>query len=528
MPEYDLLLHGGTVIDGSGAQGRKADVAVRGDRIATVAPGLLADHVASVRAIDATGLVVAPGFIDTHNHSDGWLLKIPHLVSKTSQGFTTEVIASDGISYAPVEPDQAAEWLHYLRSLDGVQLADYRGWRSIAEYMALLDGRNVQNTATQIPYANIRVLALGWGRAPADDAQLRLMRQEVRRGMEQGATGISTGLDYVAECFARTDEIVDVASAMAPWGGLYVTHVRYKRGVLAGVREAVEIGRRAGVPVHISHLKGSDEQEREELLDFIDRVAVHEVDFSFDVYPYLPGSTMLNSLLPYDVWEDGPLGVTAKLASRDLRRRFAAQLDDYRLELDQIRIAWVPGKDNSRYQGVSLAEFARLVDRPAAEAICDLLIEENLAVLCVFFAGDDRLVEPFLKHERFMIGSDGIFFADGLIHPRQYGAATRILGPLVRDRKLFSLETAVRKLSGLPAERFGLTDRGLVRTGAFADLVVFDPATVSDRANYDDPHQLSVGIEHVLVNGVPILRDGRPVEIAGPRLPGRALRFKTR
>jgi N-acyl-D-amino-acid deacylase len=144
----------------------------------------------------------------------------------------------------------------------------------------------------------------------------------------------------------------------------------------------------------------------------------------------------------------------------------------------------------------------------------------------VFFAGDDRLVEPFLKHERFMIGSDGIFFADGRIHPRQYGAATRILGPLVRERKLFSLETAVRKLSGLPAERFGLTDRGLVRAGAFADLVVFDPATVSDRATYDDPHHLSVGIEHVLVNGVPVLRDGRPVEIAGPRLPGRALRFK--
>ena len=164
--------------------------------------------------------------------------------------------------------------------------------------------------------------------------------------------------------------------------------------------------------------------------------------------------------------------------------------------------------------------------RPAADAICDLLIDENLAELCVFFAGDDRLVEPFLKHERFMIGSDGIFFADGWIHPRQYGAATRILGPLVRDRRLFSLETAVRKLSSLPAERFGLTDRGVIRPGAFADLVLFDPATVADRATYDEPHQLSVGIEHVLVNGVPILRHGQPLEIVGRRLPGRALRFE--
>ena len=160
--------------------------------------------------------------------------------------------------------------------------------------------------------------------------------------------------------------------------------------------------------------------------------------------------------------------------------------------------------------------------------MCDLLIDENLAVLCVFVAGDDRLIEPFLAHPRFMLGSDGIFFPDGMVHPRQYGSAPRMLGPLVRDRKLFSWKAAVRKMSGLPAERFGLIDRGVVRTGAFADLVVFDPATVADRATFDDPHQLSVGIDHVLVNGVPILRDGRPVEIAGPRLPGRALRFKTR
>ncbi len=215
---FDLLIQGGTVIDGTGAGARVADVAVAQDRIVAVGP-LAAEASSARRTIDATGLVVAPGFIDVHTHSDGWLAKIPYLVPKLSQGFTTEVLMSDGISYAPVSVENVRDWFMYLRSLNGLQQADYQDWHTIADYMALLDRRIAQNVVAQIPYANVRVLAAGWSRGPLDDTQTNIMRREIERAMDAGAVGISTGLDYVAQCFATTDELVEVCSAMRPGAG---------------------------------------------------------------------------------------------------------------------------------------------------------------------------------------------------------------------------------------------------------------------------------------------------------------------
>jgi N-acyl-D-amino-acid deacylase len=342
--------------------------------------------------------------------------------------------------------------------------------------------------------------------------------------MEEGAVGLSTGIDYPFQCFAEADEIVELCEAMAPRGGVYATHMRYKKGTMRALREAVEIGRRAGVPVHISHLKGATPAETEEILTYVDRVACREVDFSFDVYPYMPGSTMLSYLLPYDVWEGGLLEACPRLTDPVVREQFGALLAGYPLE--RIRIAWTGSRTNARFHGMSLTDYVEQTGKPAADALCDLLIEEHLAVLLVFDHGEDRRVDPFLAHPKFTLGTDGIYFEDGRVHPRVSGSATRIIGPLVRDRRLFTLEEAVRKLSGFPAERFGLKDRGILREGAFADLVVFDPERVTDRATYEDPHRLSEGIRHVAVNGTVILSEGEPVESPGRDLPGRALRFK--
>lgn len=521
----DVLINGGTLIDGTGDARRMADVGIVGDRI--VAVGDLSEHIAAARQlIDARGLTVSPGFIDVHTHADGWLLKIPHLLPKTSQGITTEVLMSDGISYAPVTAENYRDWFYYLRGLNGLEQSDYQGWLTIADYLSLLDRRAAQNVIAEIPYANVRVLAAGWGRGPLDDSQIKIMRHEVERAMDAGAVGISTGLDYVSECFATTDELVAVCSAMAPWRGLYVTHVRYKIGTLAGVKEAVEIGRRASVPVHISHLKASSREEADAILSYIDRVAVHEVDFSFDIYPYLAGSTMFNYLLPYDVWEEGPLAAMRHLREPAVRNRLETLLACFQLPPERITLAWVPGKEGKRWLSHTLADYAAQTGRRVADAVCDLLIDENMAALSVLHNGADELVEPFLTHEKFMLGTDGIYFPDSQVHPRVYGSAPQMLGPLVRDRKLFTLEDAVRKMTSIPAERFGLTDRGVVREGAFADLVVFDAERVADRATYEEPHQLSVGIEHVLVNGVPIIAGGNEVGELGPEWPGRALRFK--
>ena len=521
MP-LDLLVQHGTIIDGTGAARRTADVGISGGRIAAI--GRL-EAATALHTIDARGRIVAPGFVDVHTHSDGWLLKSANFVPKTSQGITTEVLMSDGISYAPVTAENYRDWFMYLRSLNGLQQGDYQGWRTIADYLAILDRRTAQNVIAEVPYANVRVLAAGWRRGPLDDSQMKIVRREIERAMDAGAVGVSTGLDYISECFATTDELVEAVAAIAPWRGLYVTHVRYKKGTLAGVKEAIEIGRRAGVAVHISHLKAGSPKEADEILSYVDRVAVNEVDFSFDIYPYLPGSTMLNYLLPYEVWEEGPLAAVARLREPAVRERLAVLLECFLVPVDKISLAWLAGRDSAVHQGQSLAQFAATAGKSPAEALADLLIEDNLAGLSVLHTGDDAWIEPFLQHPKFMLGSDGIWFADGQVHPRVYGSVARILGPLVRERKLFSLESAVQKLSGTPAERFGLSDRGTIVEGAVADLAIFNAETIVDRATYEDPHQLSVGMEHVLVGGVEVFANGQAIEITGPELPGRAVRY---
>lgn len=520
---FDLVIGGGTVIDGTASPRRRADVGVADGRITAVADDL--SHAQAQHRIDASGKIVAPGFIDVHNHSDAWLRKIPNLVPKTAQGFTTEVIMADGISYAPVDEDTAPEWIYYMRSLNALQFEEYDGWRSIADYMAGLDRRMAQNAITHLPYANLKAMTVGWGRGVPDDFQMSQMRADVERGMAEGAVGVSFGIDYIAQCFSTTHEMVEACAPISPHG-LYVTHVRYKKGTLEGVQEAVEIGRRANVPVHISHLKGTTPQQIDELLTYIDGTARNEVSFSFDVYPYLPGSTMLNFLLPYDVWVDGPLSVLPKLRDRRVRREFARGLVTSRTNLENVHIAWLPSRQNERHIGKLLSDYVAEVGKAPEDALCDLLIEENLAVLLVFHHGDDALIGDFLAHDCYMMGTDGIYFPDGRVHPRVYGSAPRLLGPCVRDDRLFSLEAAVAKLSDRPARRFGCAQRGQVRQGWFADLVVFDASTVADKATYTDPHQLPTGIGHVVVNGTPVIADGVAVENLADPLPGRSLTFQ--
>ena len=279
----------------------------------------------------------------------------------------------DGIGYAPVNPHTAREWLFYLRGLGGLRLDEYRGWQSLAELMTAIEGHNVQNAAAQIPYGNVRTLACGFGRQAVDDFQTRQIQAEIRKGMEEGAVGLSTGLDYISQCFATTDELVDACSALAEFDGLYVTHGRYKTGLMRALREAVEIGRRAGVRVHISHLKGASAQQVEEVLDYVDTVAQNEVDISFDLYPYQPGSTMLSYLLPMEVWEDGPLAALARMRDPAIRTRFCEGLRAYRLDLDHLHIAWVASKENSRHQGRLVSEYFEQTGVSAEEALYDLL-----------------------------------------------------------------------------------------------------------------------------------------------------------
>ncbi len=517
---FDTIIRNGEVIDGTRSPRFRADVGIQGDRIAAI--GNLGDAAAK-DVIDATDKIVAPGFIDVHNHSDGWLLKKPHLTPKTLQGFTTEILMADGISYAPVNEATAAQWIFYLRSLNGLRQDEYRGWQSWREYMELLDGTAAQNSAAHLPYANIRSMACGFGRSVVDDFQMRQIQSEIRRGMEAGAVGLSTGLDYIVQCFSTTDELVAACSAMSDYGGIYVTHVRYKMGLLPAINEAIEIGRRANVPVHISHLKVQPPYSHEQVFELLDQ-ARSDVDITFDVYPYQPGSTMLNYFMPYEAWEAGPLAAIDRLHQPDTQRRFREGLRSMRLDLDHVRLAWVGGKENTHHQGKTLQQYVDESGKDAEVALFELLVEERLAVLCVMDEGDDELVWPFLQHDQFMMGTDGIYMPDAQVHPRMYGSVGRFLGQCVRDLNLFSLEDAVAKLSSVAAERFKLKNRGTLAATNFADVVVFDPKTITDEATFDEPEIPTTGIDHVFVNGQPIILDGESLELSS-EMPGKFLRF---
>lgn len=553
---FDLLIRRATVIDGSRAPRFLADIGVLGDRIDAIGDLSTAE---ARQTIDGAGLVAAPGFIDVHTHADGWLLKSPHLLPKTLQGFTTEVLMADGISYAPVTAQTCREWIFYLRALNGLSLDEYSGWNSIADFLDRIAGNNVQNVIAQVPYANVRSAVCGWGRQRPDDFQMRSIIRDIRQAMEQGAVGLSTGLDYIVQCFASTEELVAACQPVAEFGGLYATHMRYKLGLLPALREAVEISRRSGAKLHISHLKAQTPQAADEVLNYLDREASREVDLTFDVYPYQSGSTMLSYLLPYEVWESGPIAATERLRDPVVRERFNRGLIEHRVEIDKIHIAWVASKENSRHQGKLLSDYVDSRRSSPGDALADLLIEERLAVLLVVNEGDDPLVTPFLQHPKHMVGTDGILCGcispvrssdreklgsptsrpaqnsnkplealrlEGRPHPRVFGSASRVLGPLVRDAKLFSLEDAVHKLSGYPASRFGLKQRGNLKPGSFADLVLFDPDTITDQATYLEPLQPSVGMQYVLVNGTPIIEAGQAVtpERLPVTLPGRHLR----
>jgi N-acyl-D-amino-acid deacylase len=513
----DLILRNGTIVDGTGNSRFRGDIGITDDRIEIVASDIPAE---SRSEIDCQGLVVAPGFIDVHNHSDGWLIREPNFVPKTAQGFTTEVLMADGIGYAPINEQTRREWFYYLRSLNGLRLDDHTGWNTFDEYLAAIDGHTAQNACAHLPYANVRSIACGFRRCRVDDFQMRELQRQIKIGMEAGAVGVSTGLDYIVQCFSPTDELIESMSAMSEYDGLYVTHVRYKKGLLPALREAFEIGRRANVRVHISHLKGQSLGEVEQVLELLDE-ARKDVDLTFDSYPYQPGSTMLSYLLPNEVWEDGPLAALGKLNDPVIRERFSDGLDAYRLELDHIRIAWVLSKENSHLQGMLLSDYIAESGLSQSDALLNLLIDERLSVLLVFDEGDDELIEPFIKHDLFMLGTDGIYQQGGQVHPRVFGSVGRLLGALVRDKELISLEQAIHRMTGFSADRFRLRQRGQIKQGWFADITAFDPQEIIDRSTYEDPQQLTVGVKHVLVNGVPVYGNDGPIQNERP--PGRAI-----
>ncbi len=514
---FDLLITNGQVIDGSGMPWFRADVGIREDRVAAI--GRLARAETRVR-IDASNKVVCPGFIDAHVHGDLMLLADPLHEPAIRQGVTTYIIGQDGESMAPASPATLDYMRRYTAGFNGNPQLPYR-WSSVGEYLRCFDRRCALNVAYLIPNGNVRMEAMGLGTAPPTPDELKVMRRLVREGMEHGAVGLSSGLDYIPSRYADTAELVALCQEIAPFGGVYVTHMRrYDRaGTDDSMREVFRIGREADVAVHISHFNCRAEPE----LSWLDQARRDGVDATFDLYCYLFGSTILGMIaLPAWVQEGGIEPTVARLKDRAVREKlrgwFAAP---DRGPLDDVRLAYITAPDYRYLEGRSLAEAASDCKQELGDFVCDLLIASDMVVGCLapHRQRDDGDIRALMRHPAMMAGSDGIFVG-GRPHPRGRGCFARYLGHYVRDAKTWPLEEAVAKLSGHAARRFHLKDRGLLREGFAADVVVFDPKMLADRSTYEDGLRLAVGVEHVVVNGELVLQEGQRTDA----LPGRALR----
>jgi N-acyl-D-amino-acid deacylase len=529
---WSLLLRGGTVVDGTGAPARAADVAIEADRIAAVGPGL---HGEAARVIDAKGLVVAPGFIDAHSHSDLFYLRCPSAESKVRQGCTTEVVGMCSFSIAPVAPAGAPALQEWAKGL-GADV-DAR-WSTFAEYLDVLRAaRPSINVAHFVGHGALRLAAIGPESRPARPDDVRAMERLIAEAMDAGAFGFSTGLVYPPSAYGTTEELIALARSMARRRGLYFSHIRGESSMLEeSIAEAIRIGEDGGVGVQIAHVKASGRENWGKMgkaLALIDAARARGVDVTGDVYPYHAGSTKMDNLLPAWAHDGGVTRLLERLKDRAIRRRIVEEclvngerwrtVSQGAIGFDEIMIATCPRQE---LEGMNLAALARTTGTTPAEAMMNLLLEERARVSMVVFSQSEDNVARVLGHPAIMVGSDSIGLAagpgphPGKPHPRMYGTFPRVLGVYVRERQVLSLETAVHKMTGQCGARLGLADRGVLHDGYAADVTVFDPRTVKDEATYTDPHRYPTGIPYVIVNGA-LAVDGERMLAPGT---GRVLR----
>jgi N-acyl-D-amino-acid deacylase len=514
---FDTLIHGGRILDGSGAPGFLADLAISDGRIAAI--GQLNDAPAGMR-IDATGHVVAPGLIDAHVHGDLALFADPAHEPAVRQGVTTYVIGQDGVAMAPASPATLDHMRRYTAGFNGNFPTPGLSWQSLGEYLALFDRRTAINVACLVPNGNVRMEVMGLDPRPATADELKQMRRLVREAMEEGAVGLSSGLDYIPSLYADTHELTELCREIAPFGGVYVSHMRgyAPHNIESSIEEVKRIGQGAGCRVHVSHFNSIAEQAIP-LMDALERSGVR---VSFDLYCYLFGSTILGMIaLPPEAMVGGVDATLARLRDPAFREKVRKWVANPRFDLTRVRLGSVPADEYRHLEGHTLAEAVDRTGKPLADLIVDLLLATETATNAVvphLPQRTERDIETLMRDRRMTAGSDGIFVG-GHPHPRGTGCFARYLGHYVRAG-VWPLEEAIAKCSRQTAEVHGLQDRGRLAAGMAADVIVFDPVKVQGRSTFAEGMLLAEGMRDVFVNGEPVLRNG---ERTAAR-PGRGLR----
>jgi N-acyl-D-amino-acid deacylase len=529
---FDLIVKNGIVVDGTGNPWSKVDIGIKDGRISNI--GQLSSSKTNVM-LNAKRLVVAPGFIDMHAHSDFSLLINPLAESKVRQGVTTEVIGNCGSSAAPLNGFLKEEIRKTSPILEEAKLE--LDWSSMDDYLKRLEKNGIAlNVVPLVGNGNIRGLVMGYDSRRPSKNELDKMKEVLAETMEEGALGLSSGLIYPPSCYADTSELIELCKVVAKYGGIYTSHIRGEGETLINsVREAIEIGKKAGVPVEISHHKASGKSnwgKVKQTLKMIDEARNMEVDVTCDVYPYLAGSTGLDALLPAHAWEGGIEKLIERLKDGGIRKRLRREMEEEPSNLfrtgdwNSIMIAYCKG--HREYEGKTIAEIVKQKRIDPFDFVFDLLIEEKASVAIVLFLMCESDMRTVLKHSVSMIGSDSSATApygvlgEGKPHPRTYGTFPRVLGGYVRRRKLLTLENAVRKMTSFPAQKLRLKDRGLIKKGMWADITVFNPQKIADKATYANPRQYPVGINYVIVNGKVVITNGKHTR----KLPGKALRLQ--
>ena len=523
----DLVLRNATVYDGSGQVPIEADVAISGDRISALDRSL---STGATPSIDLDGLAVAPGFIDIHSHTDSELFVNPTADSKIRQGVTTEVAGQDGSSMGPWTRERAASTTESYRERYGTTTS----LGTLGAFMRALAARKFAvNFATMVGHGTVRETVIGNDDRPATPDELEQMRLLVRAALAEGACGLSSGLEYVPGAFGDLNELVMLARELGPHGLPYASHMRNEDDqLIAAIEEALAVGQHAEVPVQISHLKAQGTRnwwKRETVLAMLVTARENGIDVKYDRYPYVAYSTGLTSLFPVWSREGGNTALLERLDDSANALRIERDVRDKVAKLgswDAVQVTSTANDSLAWAEGRRLGSLAKARGVEPYALLLLLIMGDRGRSGMVGFGMSEENTAAFLAHPLGMVCSDGSALAtdgplsSGTPHPRSFGTFPRVLGHYSRDERVMPLETAIHKMTAMPARRLRLVDRGVITPGAFADLVVFDPATVSDRATFANPHQYPVGIELVIVNGEVVFREGA---LTG-RLPGRVLR----
>jgi len=524
LKDFDLIIKNGRVVDGSGNPWFRADIAVSGEKIAKI--GYLSES-RGQKVIDADGLMISPGFIDIHTHADHTLFSNPRCESYVHQGVTTVVMGNCGLSVYPIDDAHREDLISYLKPFTaGTELA--WDWHSLKDFLNKIEERGVGiNVVPLVGHGAVRIAVMGFeGRNPTE-YEMEQMKLLIAQAMEDGCFGLSTGLVYPPGVYSKSGEIIELCKVVATYDGFYATHMR---DIKENLSEMIEIGEKAALPVEISHLNSSrafkEFQGNQDMATskLIEEARERGIDITCDVYPYTAGSTLLSALIPAWAQEGGLNKMLERLEDCEIRKRLKQELEDRDLaRWDKFVISFVKSDRNKKYEGKSLQEIANMKKISPMDALCEILIDERAEAMLVSFLMVEEDIKTLMKHYAVMIASDGWALAPygtlsvGKPHPRCYGTFPRVLGKYVREEKLFSLQDAIRKMTSMPAQKLGLRDRGLLREGMCADIVVFDPRTIIDESTYTNPHRYPKGISCVIVNGELIVEDNRHTGLAAGR-----------